>query len=104
MSFTKFDVGLINMSANIVRIFYLELVPLQNLVAPFEGYRIGHAETAVMRPVHSIIGQGWRPKRSQEIQTEKLPKNAVIGKPFRNISGRRQPAYSYDKSEIEDES
>ncbi len=38
------------MSANIVRIFYLELVLLQNSAAPFEGYRIGHAETARNAP------------------------------------------------------
>ena len=40
--FAELDVGFIDEGSDIVGVFHLELVPLQNLIATLEGYRVGH--------------------------------------------------------------
>ena len=58
MCFAELVVGFIDEGSDIVGVFYLELIPLQNLVATFEGYRVGHTTAPQCFPCASLQHRG----------------------------------------------
>ena len=81
MCFAELVVGFIDEGSDIVGVFYLELIPLQNLVATFEGYRVRHTlpRSASRALVYNIEAAG---ATAVKIQTETLVRQEAGGADF----------------------